>query len=66
MDPMAEGAMWTIIQEAQRQGFQVWWHAEAQGWRFVSPKGDAYWFYPRNLLDVVHVLTVLISIGLDW
>lgn len=63
---MVEGAMRLIIAEVQRQGFQVWWNAEAGGWRFVSPKGETHWFYPRSHLDVVHVLTVLVSIGLDW
>lgn len=63
---MVEGAMRLIIAEAQHQGFQVWWIEETRGWRFVSPKGETHWFYPRNHTDVVHVLTVLISIGLRW
>ena len=66
MDPVVAGAMRIIIQEAQHQGFQVWWSEETGGWKFVTPEGEALWFHPRTQLDVVHVLAVLISFGLAW
>jgi hypothetical protein len=66
LDPMVEGSMRNLVWEAQQQGFQVWWHGDGRGWRFVTPKGETHWFHPRTTTDVAHVLTVLESLGLDW
>lgn len=64
MDHTIGESMATIAEEAERQGFQVRQTRSAM-WHFR--KGNDNWhFSPRNVLDVLYVLSVLIEAGLDW
>jgi hypothetical protein len=57
-------AMALIAEEAERQGFQVRQTRSTQ-WHFRKG-GDNWLVSPRDASDVLEVLRVLISAGLDW
>lgn len=64
MDPSIGESMQLIAAEAERQGFRVQQTRSAM-WHFR--KGSDNWYFsPRNVVDVIEVLSVLISAGLDW
>nr|MDT0660839.1 hypothetical protein [Micromonospora sp. DSM 115978] len=57
-------AMAMIAEEAERQGFLVR-QTRSTMWQFR--KGNDNWLVaPRDASDVLEVLRVLISAGLDW
>lgn len=64
VDPIIGQSMELIAEEAQRQGFQVRQTRSAM-WHFRKG-ADNWYFTPRNALDVLDVLSVLITVGLDW
>lgn len=57
-------AMALIAEEAERQGFQVR-QTRSTMWQFR--KGNDNWLVsPQDATDMLEVLRVLISAGLDW
>ncbi|WP_032707457.1 hypothetical protein [Salinispora arenicola] len=57
-------AMQLIAEEAERQGFHVR-QTRSSMWHFHKG-GDNWLVAPKDASDVLEVLRVLISAGLDW
>jgi hypothetical protein len=60
-----EAAMIAIIEEAERQGFFVR-QLPSGSWQLKKNQDNWFFHSPRNAIDLLEILQLLIAAGLDW